>query len=151
MAYHQLSIETKQSYINRLEEHRKETAAARMVSKKDVSKHFGKAMATLRPEVRHCGSPYVCLCTRTTLTSIQIRGLSQQTGCEYLALFVHGNALDSYGGEALCSPKVTQACLHIFKQTLAEMSLKIEAFCMAGLGGMHTLNFFFGPVSQTVA
>ena len=55
MAYHQLSIETKQSYINRLEEHRKETMAARMVSKKDVSKHFGKAMAILRPEVRNCG------------------------------------------------------------------------------------------------
>jgi len=103
MAYHQLSIETKQSYINRLEEHRKETAAARMVSKKDVSKHFGKAMATLRPEVCHCGSPYACLCTRTALTSIQIHGLSQRTGCEYLALFVHGNALDSYGGEVLCS------------------------------------------------
>ena len=79
----------------------------------------------------------------TTLTSIQMRGLSQRTGCEYLALFVRGNALDSYGGDVLCSPKVTQACLHIFKQTPAEMSLKIEAFCMAGLGGMHTLFSLF--------
>jgi len=48
---------------------------------------------------------------------------------------VHGNTLDSYGGQVFCSPKVTQACLHIIKQTPAEMSLKIEAFCVAGLGG----------------
>jgi len=149
MAYHELSIETKQSYINRLEEHQKETAAARMILKKNVSKHFGKAMATLQPKVHHCGDPHSCL--STTLMSIQITGLSQCTGCEYLALFVCRNTLDSYGGEVLCSPKVTQACLHIFKQTPAKMSLKIEAFCMAGLGGMHTFFPNFSFVSQTVA
>jgi len=41
-------------------------------------------------------------------------------------------------------PKVTQACLHIFKQTLEEMSLKIEAFCVAGLGSTSLLIFDCG-------
>src|SRR5882724_1013772 len=60
-------------------------------------------------------------------------------GCEYLTIFIRSSAFDSYGGEVSCSPKVTQACLHIFKQTPEEMSLKIEAFCVAGLGGMPSI------------
>jgi len=50
-------------------------------------------------------------------------------------MFICGSAFDLHGGQVSCSLKVTQACLHIFKQTPEEMSLKIEAFCVAGLGG----------------
>ena len=68
---------------------------------------------------------------------MQATALSQRTGCEYLTMFVRGNAFDLYKAQVSCSPKVEQACLHIFKQTPEEMSLKIEAFCVSGLGGMH--------------
>jgi len=52
-------------------------------------------------------------------------------------MFVRGNAFDSYEAQVSCSLKVEQAGLHIFKQTPEEMSLKIEAFCVSGLGGMY--------------
>jgi len=32
-----------------------------------------------------------------------------------------------------------QACFHIFRQNTEEMLLKIEAFCVVGLGGTHSL------------
>jgi hypothetical protein len=72
-----------------------------------------------------------------TLSHDQLTMMSQRTGCEFLTIFVCGNALDTYQSQVLSSPKVMQACLHIFKQTPEEMSIKIEAFCMAGLGGKY--------------
>ena len=54
-------------------------------------------------------------------------------------MFVRSSPFNSYVGQVSSSPKVTQVCLHIFKQTLEEMSLKIEAFCVAGLGGTCSL------------
>jgi len=52
MDYRNLPLQTQHSYINDLEEYRREKAAAKMVSKKNISKHFGKMMAKLQPEVR---------------------------------------------------------------------------------------------------
>jgi len=52
MEYRDLPMQTKQTYINNLEEYRRERAAAKMVSKKSISKHFGKTLAKLQPEVR---------------------------------------------------------------------------------------------------
>ena len=60
MDYHRLSAEMKQSYLNRLEEYREETAAAKMVSKKDISKDFGKAIAKLQPKVHDVGVGLLC-------------------------------------------------------------------------------------------
>jgi len=59
MDYDQLSTESKQSYLNRLEEYQEETAAAKMISKKDISKDFGKAMAKLQPEARDVGVGFI--------------------------------------------------------------------------------------------
>jgi hypothetical protein len=57
--YHILPLDTKKTYINTLDEYRKEKAAAKMVSKKNVSKSFGKTLAMLQPEVR-----MDCTCAR---------------------------------------------------------------------------------------
>jgi len=133
MDYSVLSPKAKQTYLNKLTEHRMDKAAHKMITKKDSSRDFRKTMAKLQPEV--CDMHVTSHDSNFILTT-QTATLSHRTGCEYLSLFMHGNALDAYAAQVFSSPKVKQACLHIYKQTLEEMSLKIEAFCIAGLGGV---------------
>jgi len=52
MDYQTLPVETKQAYVNTLEEFRKEKKGMRVISKKEIGKNFGKTMAKLQPEVR---------------------------------------------------------------------------------------------------
>ena len=133
MDYSVLSPKAKQTYLNKLKEHCMDKVAHKMIMKKDSGRDFRKTMAKLQPEV--CD---MCVTNHDSnfILMTQTATLSHRTGCEYLSLFMCGNPLDAYGTQVFSSPKVKQACLHIYKQTPEEMSLKIEAFCVAGLGGV---------------
>jgi hypothetical protein len=48
MDYQHLPSEAKQSYLNSLEEYRQEN----IISRKNIGKNFGKALAKLEPKVR---------------------------------------------------------------------------------------------------
>ena|SRR5882724_6567768 len=50
--YRNLPFEEKQSYLNSLEECRRERAAARIISKSEINKNFSSTLANLDPEVR---------------------------------------------------------------------------------------------------
>ena len=52
MDYQSLPVESKQAYVNTLDEFQKEKAVMRMISKKEIGKNFGKMLAKLQPEVR---------------------------------------------------------------------------------------------------
>ena len=50
--YRNLPFEQKQSYLNSLEEYRRERAAARIISKTEINKSFSSTLVNLEPEVR---------------------------------------------------------------------------------------------------
>jgi hypothetical protein len=80
--------------------------------------------------------PYLCLFTGLLILTVKLIGLSKRTGCQIFYSVVRGNVKDSFVPRTYATAEVKEACVHLYKSTPEEMSLKIDAFTTAGLGGV---------------
>ncbi|KAJ2993806.1 hypothetical protein NUW54_g7660 [Trametes sanguinea] len=113
-----LSDAEKERLLAQLEEDSRQHAPVRKVPKKDAGIEIEGTLRHIEPE---------------------IDGVSQCTGAQYMFLITRGDVTDNFALRTTSTPRVVEACMHLFKCTPEEMAAKIEAYVTAGLSGKQSI------------